>query len=197
MTTTAGAEILGLHLSPRKLGSSHTLLQHFAEGAARAGAKVNTVSVADLNIKGCVGCGRCSETGKCVIVDDDMHVIYKAWEGARRIVVSSSIFFYDMPSQGKAVLDRSQANWSKRYVLNQNKDDIPGAKGFLLACGATRGKELFAPITLAVKYLFDSLSFPKTYDTLFFRQIESPKSFSKEQLEEAEKKGFEFGSIPL
>jgi hypothetical protein len=98
-----------------------------------------------------------------------------------------------MPSQGKAILDRSQAFWSRRYVLNQNKDGVPGAKGFLVACGATKGKDLFMPVHLAVKYLFDSISFPKTFGSLAYRQIETPDKFSKEQLDEIEQAGYEFG----
>jgi multimeric flavodoxin WrbA len=193
MTTSPGVEILGLHLSPRKHGSSHLLLEKFAAGARESGATVKELSVSDLHIKGCLGCNGCGKTGKCVIKDDDMGVIYDAWETATRIVVSSSIFFYDMPSQGKAILDRSQAFWSRRYVLGQNKEDRPGSKGFLLAVGATKGKELFTPISLAVKYLFDSLSIPKTFGMLAFRQIEGPEAFVPEQLEEARKAGAEFG----
>ncbi|MDR2613215.1 MAG: flavodoxin family protein [Deltaproteobacteria bacterium] len=192
MDQGSGVKILGLHMSPREKGSSALLLERFSEGAKRAGASVEILSVSKLDIRGCAECGKCNETGACVFVDDDMAAVYSAWETATRIVVATPVFFYDMPSQGKAILDRSQAFWSRRYMLNQNKEGVPGAKGFLLACGATKGKDLFVPVTLAVKYLFDSIAFPKTFPVLSFRQIETPDKFTAGQLEEAEKAGCEF-----
>ncbi|MDR2405854.1 MAG: flavodoxin family protein [Deltaproteobacteria bacterium] len=189
MDKDSAVEILGLHLSPRKHGSSYKLLEEFEKGARVSGAGFKFLSVSDLNIKGCLGCNQCARDGKCVITDDDMKVIYGAWENATRIVISTSIFFYDMPSQGKAILDRSQANWSRRYVLKETSGPKPDTKGFLLAVGATKGQELFTPVTLAVRYLFDSLSFPKSFTSLLYRSIEGPKDFTEEQLLDARKAG--------
>jgi multimeric flavodoxin WrbA len=193
MVTSSGVKILGLHLSPRKEGSSALLLAKFAQGAREAGAQVDILSIADLDVKGCQACGSCNDTGVCIINFDDMGQIYEAWETYERIVIASSVFFYDLPSQGKAVLDRSQAFWSRRYVLGKYKDGKPNAKGYLLAVGATKGKDLFIPITLAVKYMFDAIAFPKSFPVLAYRKIENPESFSLEQLEEAQKAGYEFG----
>jgi multimeric flavodoxin WrbA len=187
-----GVKILGLHMSPRENGSSALMLEKFVDGAVRAGAEVEALSVSQLDIKGCQECGNCAEAGVCAIDFDDMSLVYSAWEQATRIVVSTPVWFYDMPSQGKAILDRSQTFWSRRYVLGRNKDGIPGAKGFLLACGATKGKDLFNPVTLSVKYLFDAIAFPKDFPVLSYRQIETPDKFTKEQLEEIEQAGFEF-----
>ncbi|MDR1039634.1 MAG: flavodoxin family protein [Deltaproteobacteria bacterium] len=201
MSDKSGVKVLGLHMSPRARGSSARLLESFAAGVKRAGAEYASVSVSGLDIKGCSECYRCGESGVCAVDSDDMGKFYAAWEEVSgwgeaglspRIVISTPVFFYDMPSQGKAVLDRSQAFWVRRYVLGMNKDGIPGAKGFLLACGATKGKDLFVPVTLAVKYLFDAIGFPKSFQSLTFRQIERPDKFSQEQLAEAERAGFEF-----
>jgi multimeric flavodoxin WrbA len=123
-----------------------------------------------------------------------MGLVYEAWEAASRIVVSSPIFFYDIPSQGKAILDRSQAFWVRRYRLGRGKGTKPGAKGFLLAVGATKGEQLFVPITLAVRYLFDAISFPKGFGTLFFRGIEGPSDLSLGQLGEARDAGAAFAA---
>jgi multimeric flavodoxin WrbA len=195
MIATQRLDILGLHMSPRKYGSSYKLLEEFKKGAEESGSNVKVLSVSEMHIKGCLGCNQCNKDGKCVIEDDDMGLIYEAWEDVKKIVVSTPIFFYDMPSQGKAILDRSQANWSRRYVLNETNAAKEGTQGFLIAVGATKGKELFTPVTLAVRYLFDSISFPKTFDSLLFRQIEGPKDFKEEDLEAARKAGARFGAI--
>jgi hypothetical protein len=206
MTESSGViKVLGLHMSPRLDGSSAKMLNVFADGVEKAGAKFKALSVSQLDVRGCMECGHCSEKGECAIDFDDMNQIYSAWEEAQsdgkegvstKIVIATPVFFYDMPSQGKAVLDRSQAFWTRRYVLGKNADGVPGSKGFLLACGATKGKDLFMPVTLAVKYLFDAIGFPKSFPTLSYRGIERPEKFSPDQLAEIQKAGYDFVRPP-
>jgi multimeric flavodoxin WrbA len=184
--------VLGLHLSPRKGGCSWLLLEAFGAGVREAGRDFKTVSVAETGfIHGCNECGSCRADGLCVI-HDDMEVFYQAFEGVDRIVVSTPVFFYDVPAQGKAVIDRSQAYWARRYVLGRHREGLEGAKGFLLAVGATRGKDLFMPAGLSIKYFFDALAFPKHFDSLHFRKVEQPKDLSKEQLLSARAAGSAF-----
>jgi multimeric flavodoxin WrbA len=181
-------------LSPNPTGTSKTLLDKFGSGVMEAGVGFSILTISDFkNLSGCVECGACRKTGQCQI-SDDMEVFYQAFEVASRIVVASSLFFYDVPAQGKAVIDRSQAFWSRRYLLNQNKDGRPGSKGFLLAVGATKGKDLFNPVTLSVKYFFDALAFPRTFGTLFFRSIEVPEDLNEEQLLQTKGAGYEFAT---
>ena len=174
--------VLGLHFSPRRQGSSRVLLDEFGRGVQEAGRDFKILSVAETGvIQGCQECGSCGVDGNCVI-RDDMDLFYEALEGINRLVVSTPVFFYDVPAQGKAVIDRSQAYWSRRYVLGRHREGIEGAKGFLLAVGATRGKDLFMPAELSIKYFFDALAFPKHFDSLHFRKVETPTALTKEQL---------------
>ena len=184
--------VLGLHLSPRRKGSSWILLEEFGKGVKEAGKEFKSLSVAETGfIHGCNECGSCNVDGNCVI-HDDMEVFYKAFEDVKRIVVATPVFFYDVPAQGKAIIDRSQANWARRYVLGRNREGIAGAKGFLLAVGATRGKDLFLPANLASKYFFDALAFPKIFDSLCFRKIETPSALTREQLISVKMAGYSF-----
>ncbi|MDR2367320.1 MAG: flavodoxin family protein [Deltaproteobacteria bacterium] len=189
------SKVLGLHLSPNQKGTSKVLLDKFAQGVIEAGSEYSMLSISNYsNLSGCVECGSCSKTGQCQI-SDDMEVFYQAFDENNKIVVASSLFFYDVPAQGKAVIDRSQAYWSRRYLLGQNQKGKEGAKGFLLAVGATKGKDLFTPVSLSVKYFFDALAFPKTFGTLFFKSLEGPSDISDEQFLQARAAGFEFGSF--
>jgi multimeric flavodoxin WrbA len=185
-------KVMGFHLSPRKNGSSMKLLNEFGQGVREAGGDFEYISISELSpIQGCLECNNCRQDGKCV-VEDGMEVFYRAFDTAQRIVVATSLFFYDVPAQGKAVIDRSQAYWVRRYVLGQFREGKPGAKGFLLAVGATRGKDLFIAPSLSMKYFFDALAFPKDFDTLFFRKIENPADLTPEQLRSAKMSGFAF-----
>ena len=71
--------------------------------------------------------------------------------------LASPIFFYNVSAQAKAMIDRTQALWSRRYVLKQ---DFPGGprQGVLLAVGATKGRLLFVGTRLTAKYFFDALN---------------------------------------
>jgi multimeric flavodoxin WrbA len=189
-------KVLGLHLSPRRDGSSMALLKKFGEGVAQAGAEFEYLSISELDhIRGCMECNYCNDKGICSI-DDAMKIFYQAFELAKRIVVATPIFFYDIPAQGKAVVDRSQALWSRRYVMGQNREGVPGTMGFLLAVGATRGKDLFTGVSLSMKYFFDALGFPKVFDSLFFRKIETAKDLTAEQLNAAKTAGHAFAKKP-
>jgi hypothetical protein len=100
-----------------------------------------------------------------------------------------------VPAKGKALIDRSQALWVRRYVLNLKEALKPDGRGFLLALGATQGKNLFIPVGLSVKYFFDSLGLPKTFDGLFFRGVEKPGDLARrpEILASLREAGLAFG----
>ncbi len=172
-------DILALHLSPRQGGNSEILLDDFIEGAQSAGARVEKVSVSGRRIEPCTGCGACESSGSCIL-SDDMDELYPKLLAASKLVVSSSLFFYDVPAAGKALIDRVQPLWARRYTL-KNLPAKPGAKGFLLALGATKGEDLFVPIHLTVKYFFDALGLPKKFDSLCLRQVEKMGDMASRQ----------------
>ncbi len=149
-------DILALHFSPRKNGNSARMLEEFLKGAQSAGASAQTFSAADLKIQPCVECGGCDTTGECVL-DDDMGQLYAPLAAAKKIVISTPLFFYDVPAQGKALIDRTQPLWARRYILKRTETLRPDGLGFLMAVGATKGRDLFLPVSLCVKYFFDSI----------------------------------------
>ena len=107
-----------------------------------------------------------------------MHEIYPLLRKADLIVMASPMFFYSVPAQLKALIDRAQVLWARKYML---KLDDPGRKwrrGFLLALGATKGKNLFEGASLTAKYFFDAVG--AGFDgSLTFRQIEKPGDIEK------------------
>ncbi len=153
-----GMKVLGIYGSPRKGGNSDVLLDEALKGAESAGARVSSIRCCDLKINGCVECGGCDKTGKCV-VDDDMQSVYPQLEEADAIILASPIFFYSMTSQAKALIDRCQAAWCKR-MLNKKPDrrkTYEGGRGYLICVGATKGSNLFEGSQLVGKYFYDAL----------------------------------------
>lgn len=165
-------KVLGIYGSPRKKGNSDLLLDRALEGAKEAGAEIATVRPSKLEMSGCLECGSCDETGECVL-EDDMEKVYPMLEEADVILFASPIFFYGFPAQAKALIDRSQALWCKRMMKKSRKElrKYDSGKGYLLAVGATKGKNLFEGVELTAKYFFDALDM--SYEGgLFYRGVE-------------------------
>jgi multimeric flavodoxin WrbA len=147
--------LLGIMGSPRIGGNTDLLLDEAIKGAREAGAEVERLVVASLEIAACKEDYGCLEDGNCVI-RDDMYGVYPKLLGADRIIVASPIFFYGLTSQLKALVDRSQALWARKYVLKRNPPDS-GRKGAFIGVGATRGEKLFDGSILTVKYFFQAV----------------------------------------
>jgi multimeric flavodoxin WrbA len=165
-------KVLGIYGSPRQGGNSDLLLDKVLEGAESAGAEIQRVYVRVLKISGCQECGGCDKTGECII-SDGMDKIYPQLREVEIIFLSSPIFFYGLPSQAKAMIDRSQAMWSKKMLEKspEQRKRYDRGQGYLIAVGATKGKNLFEGVQLTAKYFFDALD--KNYaGGLFFRAIE-------------------------
>ena len=190
-----GEIVLGIYGSPRKGGNTDRLLDKALEGAESAGGLTRTVFVRDLKIGGCTECGGCDKTGRCVI-QDDMQKIYPLLEEADVIFLASPIFFYNLTSQVKALIDRSQAMWAKRLLgkTEEQRKRYSGGRGYILTLGATRGKNLFEGAELTAKYFFDAMDM--SYEGgLFFRRIEKSSDIQKHP--DLLEKAFRFGQKAL
>jgi protein-tyrosine-phosphatase len=108
------------------------------------------------------------------------------------VVLATPIFFYGPSAQLKALIDRSQALWARRYILKLQDPKSPFRRGFLLAIGATKGKELFTGTSLTAKYFFDAIG--ARYDGfLGYRQMEALGAIARHPtaLDDARRKGGE------
>ncbi len=147
-------KVLGIMGSPRLQSNTHLLLEEAMKGAASAGAEIEAILVDRLNIGPCREFYGCLKDGQCVI-RDDMDGIYPKLLSADVVIVAAPIFFYGLPAQVKGLIDRSQALWSRRYVLK--RPVAPGRKGAFIGVGATQGKRLFDGSVLTVKYFFKAI----------------------------------------
>ena len=162
--------ILGLQGSPRKKGNTAALLSTFLEEAEKLGAQTQQPEVARMHINPCVECGTCDRKGFCPQEDDMQEVYHLLWK-ADLVVMATPIFFYGPTAQLKALIDRSQALWARKYTHNLSDPGRKWRKGLLLAVGATKGKNLFEGTEMAAKYFFDAVG-AHFEGTLGYRMIE-------------------------
>ena len=125
------------------------------EGLGLKRSSGGKIVLRELKISPCLEIYNCLKDGQCAI-KDDMTALYDRLIEARILIVATPIFFYGPSAQLKAVIDRCQALWSRKYILGLKNRRRPG-RGYLLSVGATGGKRLFEGLLLTIKYFFDVL----------------------------------------
>ena len=149
--------VLGLSASPRSKGNSDYLLSLFMDEAEKRGCSTRIVHVAIESYDPCIGCGYCEKKGVCSIKDNLARDLFPLMRKADLIVLATPVYFYGIPARMKAVIDRIQTLWSRKYRLGLRDPGADYRKGVLLAAGATHGKNLFDGIRLTTRYFFDAM----------------------------------------
>jgi multimeric flavodoxin WrbA len=184
-------KVLGIFGSPRRGGNTEILLEEALKGAEKEGAEADRLYLSDFTLTPCKECHGCDRTGDCVILDD-MGKIYPRLLEADVVMLASPIFFYGVTAWAKALIDRSQAFWARKYLLKDPSLGKEGKrrKGFFISVGATKGARVFDGAVLTVKYFFDVLN-AEYVGELVFRGVEAKGGILKHP--EALQQAFEAG----
>jgi multimeric flavodoxin WrbA len=169
--------ILGLNGSPRKKGNTQFLLSAFLSEAESLGARTKTIRVVDRHIEPCKELIVCEKKGYCPIDDDMKHEIYTLLRETDVILLASPVFFYNVTAQLKALIDRCQTLWARKYRMKLTDPACKYRKGYLLATGATQGRNLFEGMKLTAQYFFDAVD-AEFSGSLTYRGIEGPKDMA-------------------
>ena len=147
-------KVLAIAGSPRRQGNTDLLLAELLKGAQSKGAEVETIVLQNLKFSTCVHCDSCLKEGKCRI-QDDMQKIYDKLAEADVIVIASPVQFASITAPLKAMIDRCQCLWARKYVLKiPPLSPLKKRKGFFLSVSGTRLKNMFEPSLTIVKTLF-------------------------------------------
>jgi multimeric flavodoxin WrbA len=187
------SEILAIYGSPRRKGNTALLLQEAVKGARDAHATVEEIVLRDLKISPCLEIYGCRETGRCVI-KDDFQPLYDKLTDCRGLMLASPIFFYTVTAVTKAMMDRCQSLWVKRYWIEKTpfgRKEFT-KKGLFISVGATKGKRLFEGVQLTVRYFFDALDM-ELWKSLLYRGLDFEGDISKrpDYLQEAYNAGMD------
>lgn len=101
--------ILILNGSPRKNGTTASLIKAFTEGAASAGNDVKELYLQTMKVGGCLACESCAKNGGNCVQKDDMQQIYELYRWADVIVFASPMYWGTVSGQLKIVVDRLYA----------------------------------------------------------------------------------------
>ena len=98
-------KVLMINGSPRVGGNTSVALREMEQVFAEYGVEVETVQVGNKAVRGCIACGACRKTGKCVL-DDVVNTLAPKFETADALVAASPVYYASANATMIAVLDR-------------------------------------------------------------------------------------------
>lgn len=98
-------KVLILNGSPRINGNTSLALKEMEQVFHENGAETETVLVGNKDIRGCVACSSCYQTGKCVF-NDIVNELAPKFEAADGLVVASPVYYASANATLIACLDR-------------------------------------------------------------------------------------------
>jgi len=98
-------KVLLINGSPKAKGNTAIALQEMEKVFLAEGIEVETVQVGHKDVRGCIACGGCYETGKCVF-DDIVNELAEKLKESDGLVVASPVYYASANATLTAVLDR-------------------------------------------------------------------------------------------
>ena len=97
--------VLMINGSPRRGGNTSIALKNMAEVFAKNGIDTEILEIGGEDIRGCIACGKCGQTGKCVF-DDSVNRAAEIFEHADGLVAASPVYYASPNGNIISFLDR-------------------------------------------------------------------------------------------
>lgn len=98
-------KVLLINGSPKTNGNTAFALNEMAEVFAEQGVEAEIIQVGNQAIRGCIACGGCRKSGKCIF-DDTVNEVALKFEEADGIVLGSPVYYASANATLIAFLDR-------------------------------------------------------------------------------------------
>lgn len=99
------SKVLMINGSPHEHGCTYTALSEVADTLAGKGIETDLVYLGKVPVAGCIACGKCAQTGRCIF-DDQVNEILEKIDEYDGIVVGSPVYYAGPSGQLCAFLDR-------------------------------------------------------------------------------------------
>jgi multimeric flavodoxin WrbA len=100
--------ILGISGSPHQNGNTAYAVQHALNVLEKEGFRIKYLTLADKDIKPCIGCFKCQQTHSC-FQQDDMGEIIDDLKWCHGLLIGSPAYFGMVTGQLKTMMDRCVA----------------------------------------------------------------------------------------
>lgn len=100
-------KIIGINGSPRKGGNTEIAIRTVFAELEKEGFETELIQLGGKQIHGCMACGKCREEkdGRCHIKNDLLNDIIAKMVEADGIILGSPVYFADITSEMKALID--------------------------------------------------------------------------------------------
>ncbi|CEK39333.1 flavodoxin family protein [Paraclostridium sordellii] len=115
-------EVLIINGSPRKNKNCFNMINEITKELIDSKISYKVFDIYDMNIEYCTACGFCEKTGYCKF-RDDMTSMYDMFDKAKGTIVVSPVHFDCISAKVKTVVDRTQAIYASKYILNKPSID--------------------------------------------------------------------------
>ena len=111
-------KVLIINGSPRKRGNTALGLSEMVKVFEKNGVETEVVDIGMLDVRGCIGCAKCYDTGKCVF-DDIVNETLPKFKECDGMVVASPVYYASPNGTILSFLDRLFycANFDKRMKV--------------------------------------------------------------------------------
>lgn len=155
-------KVLGIVGSPRKGKNNDTLVTHMLKGIEKTcenQAAIEKIYADKLNVQPCKACDGCTRKRGCVL-KDDMEKLYEKFDTADIVILSSPLYFNSVSAQLKTIIDRNQAIWSSKYVLNHSliNKEKKRLGYFICTAGMSENPHLFDATLPIMELYFKSIN---------------------------------------
>jgi multimeric flavodoxin WrbA len=102
-------KVVAFNGSPRKDGNTTILINHVFRELEKEGIETELVQLSGREIHGCIACYKCFENKDqhCAVKDDIANECIEKMIQAEGILLGSPVYFTDVTSEMKALIDRS------------------------------------------------------------------------------------------
>lgn len=176
--------------SPRTKMNTDILLEQVIKGLEAKNVEVEKIELGKLKFDPCISCNACGQTGQCY-KKDDLTSIYDKFDTSDIIVVGSPMYFNSVTAITKTMIDRCQAFWSSKYILNKPSIDKNKKRKGMFVCvgGAKQPEEGFIGATVVMDLFFKAINTEYVYNMLVDNTDEVFVGDSKDLLKKAYKMG--------
>ncbi len=104
-TENRPAQVLLINGSPNARGCTYTALRAVAQALERLHLTTEIVHVGGRDVRGCIGCRKCKQQGKCVF-DDLVNEVAPKFAACEGIVIGSPVYFASANGTLVSFIDR-------------------------------------------------------------------------------------------
>lgn len=99
-------KVLLINGSPNAKGCTYTALSEVEKILNENNIETEMIQIGNKAIRGCIGCGGCKSTKRCVFDDDLVNEVIAKMEGADGLIIGSPVYFASPNGNLMSMLDR-------------------------------------------------------------------------------------------